>query len=59
MVHAFFFECFPLIAVTDSSAIAAVNLVKFVVSPDLKSIIVVEVVGDLILKLGRLYQGRS
>ena len=49
------FECFPLIAVTVSSAIAAVDLVKCVVSPDLKSIIVVEVVGDLVLKLGRLH----
>ena len=30
-----------------------------VVSPDFKSIIIVEVVGDLILKLGQLYQGRA
>ena len=49
-----------LIAVTVSSAIAASDLVKFVVSPDLKSIVgVKQEVGVLIHKLGRLYLGQS
>ena len=55
MVHAFFLLKSALIAVTVSSAIAASDLVKFVVSPSLKSIVgVKQEVGVLIHKLGQL-----
>ena len=55
MVHAFFLLKSALIAVTVSSAIAASDLVKFVVSPNLKSIVgVKQEVGVLIHKLGQL-----
>ena len=55
MVHAFFLLKSALIAVTVSSAIAASDLVKFVVSPCLMSIVgVKQEVGVLIHKLGQL-----